>query len=356
MDGNSIGAETTYTFTNVTEDHTIAASFARQYVIAASAGTGGTIEPSGNITVISGSDKAFTITPEEGYVIEDVRVDGNSIEAETTYTFTNVTEDHTIAASFVTKPTPLPKPTTSPEPTAPTISPQPLQGDIEPGVTIIPVPNEEDPAVRDLKEELENPESDARKALENIIREQVQAALEQKLGRKIDLENMQVNVHTSDAYRFENVPLNKDDGTGTVIVPVEITYREPGEERVKIFFTLVLVYDLATNPPTPLEYRVVMLEEGENPSRMDRDIAFIRAEDDENEEKIVGYLRVRDQSEYDGNPQVGVVSAKYLFLYADGAETATPTPGGGSGGGGGCGLGFFPMALLLALPLMLLKK
>ena len=349
---------------SMNENHRVNMVFTRQWGIVASAGTGGTIAPSGNITVAPGSDQTFTVTPEGGYAIEDVRVDGTSQGAETTYTFTNVTEDHTIAASFAVQPTstpipPVPTATTTPAPSGtpgPAISPQPLQGDIEPGVTIIPVPNEEDPVVRELKEELENPESDARKALENTIREQVQAALEQKLGRKIDLENMQVNVHTSDAYRFEEVPLNKDDGTGTVIVPVEITYREPGEERVKIFFTLVLVYDLATNPPTPLEYRVVMLEEGENASLTDRDIAFIRAEDDENEEKIVGYLRVRDQSEYDGNPQVGVVSTKYLFLYADGAETATPTPGSASGGGGGCGLGFFPLALLLALPLMLLKK
>ena len=70
----------------------------------------------------------------------------------------------------------------------------------------------------------------------------------------------------------------------------------------------------------------------------------------------MGYLRVRDQSEYDGNPQVGVVSTKYMFLYAEGEETATPTPGSASGGGGGCNLGFFPLAFLLALPLMLLKK
>ena len=358
---------------SMNENHRVNMVFTRQWGIVASAGTGGTIAPSGNITVAPGSDQTFTVTPEEGYVIEDVRVDGTSQGAVTSYTFTNVTEDHTMAVSFVAQPTsgPVPSNPTStpipPEPTAtttpapsgtpaPTFSPRPLQGDIEPGVTVTPVPNEEDPAVRELKEALEDLESDARKALESTIREQVQAALEQKLGRKIYLENMRVNVHTSDAYRFEDIPLNKDDGTGTVIVPVEITYREPGEERVKIFFTLVLVYDLATNPPTPLEYRVVMLEEGENAFRMDRDIAFIRAEDDEDEEKIIGYLRVRDQSEYDGNPQVGVVSAKYLFLYADGVETATPTPGSASGGGGGCNLGFFPLAFLLALPLMLLKK
>ncbi len=257
-------------------------------------------------------------------------------------------------------PTAIPTPAPSGTP-APTISPLPLQGDIQPGVTVTPVPNEEDPAVQELKDELDDPESDARKRVESTIQEEVQKALEEKLGREIDLENMQVNVHTSEAYRFEDVPLNLDNGTGTVIVPVVITYEEPGEEAVEMFFTLVLVYDLSTNPPTPLEYRMVMLEEGDAVSGENRDIAFIRAED-EDEENLVGYLQVRDQSEYDGNPQVGMVSTKYMFLYADGyegtpaPESPTPTGTASGGGTGGCSLGFFPLALLLALPLVLLKK
>ncbi len=257
-------------------------------------------------------------------------------------------------------PTAIPTPAPSGTP-APTISPLPLQGDIQPGVTVTPVPNEEDPAVQELKDELDDPESDARKRVESTIQEEVKKALEEKLGREIDLENMQVNVHTSEAYRFEDVPLNLDNGTGTVIVPVVITYEEPGEEAVEMFFTLVLVYDLSTNPPTPLEYRMVMLEEGDAVSGENRDIAFIRAED-EDEENLVGYLQVRDQSEYDGNPQVGMVSTKYMFLYADGyegtpaPESPTPTGTASGGGTGGCSLGFFPLALLLALPLVLLKK
>ena len=351
------------------------------YTITATAGTGGTIDPSGDVTVLHGANQNFIISPDAGYRVNDLVVDDLSLGAIAGYTFEDILRDHTIAVSFTAIPTgtPVPVPTDTPAPTptdvpvttatpapsgtpVPTISPRPLQGDIEPGVTIIPVPNEEDPVVRDLKEELDDPESDARKALENTIREQVQTALEQKLGRKIDLENMQVNVHTSDAYRFEDIPLNKDDGTGTVIVPVEITYRESEEEKVEIFFTLVLVYDLATNPPTPLEYRMVMLEEKDkNASLEDRDIAFIRA-DDEDKENLMGYLRIRDQSEYDGNPEEGVVSTKYMFLYADGyegtpaPESPTPTGSASGGGGGGCSLGFFPLALLLALPLMLLKK
>jgi hypothetical protein len=101
VDGVSVGAVTSYTFTNVTADHTIAASFIRTYTITASAGANGSISPSGAVTVNQGSDKAFTITPDANYAVADVLVDGASVGAVTGYTFTNVTADHTIAASFI---------------------------------------------------------------------------------------------------------------------------------------------------------------------------------------------------------------------------------------------------------------
>ncbi len=70
------------------------------YTITASAGTGGSISPSGNISVREGRDKAFTITPHSGYVISDVRVDGVSVGAVASYTFDNVRRSHTIEAIF----------------------------------------------------------------------------------------------------------------------------------------------------------------------------------------------------------------------------------------------------------------
>jgi hypothetical protein len=101
VDGTSVGATTSYTFTNVTATHTIAASFAiNTYTINASAGANGTIGPNGEATVNHGSDQAFSITPETGYHVADVLVDGTSVGAATSYTFTNVTATHTIAASF----------------------------------------------------------------------------------------------------------------------------------------------------------------------------------------------------------------------------------------------------------------
>jgi len=70
------------------------------YTITASAGSNGSISPSGNISVSQGSDKSFTITPDAGYSINDILVDGSSVGAVSSYTFINVTEDHTISATF----------------------------------------------------------------------------------------------------------------------------------------------------------------------------------------------------------------------------------------------------------------
>ena len=70
------------------------------YTITASVGSHGSISPSGNIIVNQGLDKSFTITPDTGYSINDVLVDGGSVGAISSYTFTNVTEDHTISATF----------------------------------------------------------------------------------------------------------------------------------------------------------------------------------------------------------------------------------------------------------------
>ncbi len=101
VDGSSIGAVASHTFTSVTTNHTISASFAIDTLtVSASAGAGGSISPSGAVGVLYGSDQGFTITPSAGYHVSDVSVDGTSIGAAAKYTFTNVTANHTIAASF----------------------------------------------------------------------------------------------------------------------------------------------------------------------------------------------------------------------------------------------------------------
>ncbi len=73
----------------------------QDYTITASAGSGDTISPSGEVTVTSGSSRTFTISPDTWYNILDVLVDGVSRGALSSYTFDNVTADHTISVQFL---------------------------------------------------------------------------------------------------------------------------------------------------------------------------------------------------------------------------------------------------------------
>jgi hypothetical protein len=70
------------------------------YSIAASAGANGSISPSGSVSVSYGAIQTFTITPVNGYHVSGVLVDGGSVGAVTSYTFTDVTANHTISATF----------------------------------------------------------------------------------------------------------------------------------------------------------------------------------------------------------------------------------------------------------------
>ena len=101
VDSSNQGTISTYTFSNVTAAHTITAEFEKlTYNISASCGTGGTISPSGTTSVAYGSSKTYTIQPMDGYEIADVIVDGKSVGAVTSYTFSNIAQAHTIKATF----------------------------------------------------------------------------------------------------------------------------------------------------------------------------------------------------------------------------------------------------------------
>ena len=79
------------------------------YIITAAAGANGSISPSGSVEVKEGADQTFTITADEGYEIENLKVDGSDVSAASSYTFNNVTEAHRIEATFkqkVTNPDP----------------------------------------------------------------------------------------------------------------------------------------------------------------------------------------------------------------------------------------------------------
>jgi hypothetical protein len=101
VDGTSVGALTSYTFTDVTEDHALVASFTPiVYTVTATAGAGGHISPSGTISVAYGTDKTITITADADHNIVDVQVDGASVGAVTSYTFSAVTANHFLSVSF----------------------------------------------------------------------------------------------------------------------------------------------------------------------------------------------------------------------------------------------------------------
>jgi hypothetical protein len=101
------------------------------FTISASAGAGGSISPSGSVSVNFSDSQTFNITADTGYHIVDVTVDGSSVGAVSSYSFTNVQAAHTISAMFAPTPTPTPSPsptptpTSAPTPTTPTTSPSP---------------------------------------------------------------------------------------------------------------------------------------------------------------------------------------------------------------------------------------
>lgn len=71
------------------------------HTITATAGSGGSIAPAGSVSVAQGTNRQFTITPDPGYTIDSVVVDGSNVGSVGTYWFNNISSDHTIGASFL---------------------------------------------------------------------------------------------------------------------------------------------------------------------------------------------------------------------------------------------------------------
>ncbi len=105
VDGSSVGTPGNYPFNNITANHTLNVTFGTgaptTFTINASAGAGGSISPSGAVSVNSGGSQAFTITPNSGFCIQSVLVNSINQGAISSYNFTNVTANQTISATFV---------------------------------------------------------------------------------------------------------------------------------------------------------------------------------------------------------------------------------------------------------------
>jgi len=104
VDGTSIGAATSYTFANVTANHTIAASSAIQtFAITASSKGEGNITPAGTTTVNYNGKVTYTIIPNDGWHTSSILVDGVAQDVSLTkYTFNKVKADHKISVTFST--------------------------------------------------------------------------------------------------------------------------------------------------------------------------------------------------------------------------------------------------------------
>jgi alpha-glucosidase len=92
---------------------TTAAAPSPLYTLSASAGSGGTITPTGSVIISKGTSQQYIITPGSGYTVGSVTIDGTSVGAVTSYTFSNVTASHTISVSFLASTVPPPPPSNS---------------------------------------------------------------------------------------------------------------------------------------------------------------------------------------------------------------------------------------------------
>ena len=101
VDGTAVTTASSYSFSNVTASHTISVTFApATFTLTASAGSNGTISPSGAVSVNYGGNQTFTFTPATGYQVSSVAVDGTAVTTASSYSFSNVTASHTISVTF----------------------------------------------------------------------------------------------------------------------------------------------------------------------------------------------------------------------------------------------------------------
>ncbi len=101
VDGKNQGVKTTFTFEIVAANHTISAGFSpATYNIEAVSGPNGSVDPPSVRQYEFGANQTYTITPNPGYEISDVRVDGSQQGQITSYTFTDIQRDHNITVFF----------------------------------------------------------------------------------------------------------------------------------------------------------------------------------------------------------------------------------------------------------------
>ena len=115
VDGKEVTASGSYAFSNVREDHSISIRTETvDHIITATSSEGGILTPLGKIVVKDGQSLTFTMTPNDGYGLDTLKVDGIAVKVSgNTYALFNITADHTVSASWkkVSPPTPPTPPT-----------------------------------------------------------------------------------------------------------------------------------------------------------------------------------------------------------------------------------------------------
>jgi hypothetical protein len=100
-DGVNIGIVSSHSFTNIQANHTLAAFYSDQrFRIVATAGSHGQVDPHDTVYVLGGDDRTFLMTPDPGYYVDSIVVDGLYVDSTSSYTFVNVQSDHTLRAKF----------------------------------------------------------------------------------------------------------------------------------------------------------------------------------------------------------------------------------------------------------------
>ncbi|MFD1016843.1 hypothetical protein [Winogradskyella rapida] len=101
VDDVQAGNNNPYTFTSVTDHHSLEAVYTQSsYTIYAAAGANGTINPSGSTTVFCGNNQTYNFTPDAGYMVSDVIIDSTSYGPLESYTFTDIASSHNISVTF----------------------------------------------------------------------------------------------------------------------------------------------------------------------------------------------------------------------------------------------------------------
>ena len=101
VNGIKVDSNSSYTFDSVKSNQTISVKFKVQtFMVTSSAGNGGSISPQGINTLNYGTKPIYTITPNTGFVVDTVFVNGIKVDSNSSYTFDSVKSNQTISVKF----------------------------------------------------------------------------------------------------------------------------------------------------------------------------------------------------------------------------------------------------------------